>query len=157
MAQYKIFAVEPMGFPTVPLIVTAAYTNHGGYPRGEWFLAIPDDADSFFGGRITYSYKSFPQGPFSLSEDVILREALDEAKLRLRRYLFEKRTGGFPIAGFREADVREDNKNLFMHYWLMGQCMTQLERISKATQFQALEMDLHHVLQLPRPTTANID
>ena len=150
MPQYKIYAGEPMGFPTVPVIVTTAYANHGGYPRGEWFLAIPDDRHSLFALRIVFAFTSFPEGPFQLNEDTVLREALDEAKLRLRRYLFEARDPQNQPS-FREADIREDNRNLFMHYWLRGECMDQLERIFRITEFAPLQTDLQHVLELQRP------
>lgn len=150
MPQYKIYAVEPMGFPTVPLIVTTVYANPGGYPRAEWFLAIPDDESTLFATRIKYSVKSFPPGPFELNEDLMLREALDQATLQLRSYLFKMRKTDSPVSGFRTPDIREENKNLFMHYWIRGECLTQIEKITATTEFVPLKDDLDHVRSLPK-------
>src|SRR5438045_9435018 len=114
MPQYKIYAVEPMNFPTVPLIVTTAYANAGGYPRAEWFVAIPDEQSTFFAQRIRFDVRNFPAGPFQLDEDVMLREALDEASLKLRCFLNERREAAGHVSGFRSPDIREDNTNLFI-------------------------------------------
>ncbi len=43
-----------------------------------------------------------------------------------------------------------------MHYWLMGLCMKQFERIYKAPEFKPLRDDIELILKLPRPSSAEI-
>ena len=47
MPQYKVYQIEPLGVAAVPFMAITAYTNSGGYFKGEHFLVIPDQ-EGFF-------------------------------------------------------------------------------------------------------------
>jgi len=138
MPQYKVFAVEPLGDATVPIIVTTAYTNPGGYHNGEYFVAIPDKECTFFAQRTRFSVKAFPPGGTVLDEDFVLREVLDQALLRLRTYVAQRGITLPPAVRTFRPDILEDTKSLLVHRWIRGVCQDQLVRIAKTTAHEPL-------------------
>lgn len=150
MPEFELYTVEPVGIAIIPFIVTAAYTNPGGYPIAEWFLAIPDEKCSFFAQRLRFRVRSFPPGEIELTEQLMIREALEQAKLRLRQYLFETKEAKGSQAYFHSSDVVESNKDFFVHYWIRGQCAEHLEKIADATEHDPLRNFLMGVMSLPK-------
>ncbi len=150
MPQYKVYAVEPLGEASVPIVVTTAYANAGGYPRGEYFVAIPDKECTFFAQRTKFSTTAFPAGGVALNEELILREVLDQALLYLRTYIAKRGITLPPAAHAFRPEVREDNNNLFVHRWIRGACPDQLVRIAKTTEHQPLYDFIRWVARLDK-------
>ncbi len=150
MAQYKVPTIEPFTTRAAPFIVTTAYTNAGGYLKAEWFLVVPDDRCTGFAQRACFTVKAFPPGEFQLDEDLMLQDALGQAKVRLSRYLDEQRAAAGERGGSRFPSIEESDKRFFVRYWIHGECVDSLERIRCDTECQPLTEFLRWVVTLPK-------
>src|SRR5512147_2698194 len=88
---YRVHLAAPLGLIDTPFIVTTAYTTATGQPRAEWFLVIPDGKGMLFSQRNRLDLSTFPDSHVTCDEELLLNEALDQAKLRLRRYILENK------------------------------------------------------------------
>lgn len=147
--KYQIYLADPLGFSDNPFIVTTAYTNIGGYPKGEWFLVVPEEKGKLFAQKTRLDCKTFPEGPVVFDEEFLLNDMLEQAKLKLRAYIFE--TNGEKALGLlsKRLDVLPSNQNLFVNFWLHGNYRECLAQIQQKTECGPLAEFLGWVLDLP--------
>lgn len=140
---YKLFTVEPLGPHDLPLLITTAYRNPGGYLKGEWFIVIPESEAKMLAQATRFSYKDIPADLGQLDESFMQREMLEQAKLRLRTYIHEKKIE----LGRRqwEPELRETDKSLFMHLWVRGGYLDVLRNVFHATSCEELRADIQAV------------
>jgi hypothetical protein len=153
--KYKVYLAEPLGFSDSPFIITTAYTNAGGYPMGEWFLVVPkflgdQEGDcNLFARRVLLRQTSVPVGPATFNEEFLLNELLNQAKGRLRTYIFEtKGREALPLLAKR-PEVIESNANLFVNFRLNRTFGSCLDDIMNETKCEPLAETLELVLQWP--------
>lgn len=148
--KFRVYFVEPFDTVLRPFVIATAYSNAGGYHKAEWFLAIPDQEDSFFGQVTRFRAGGFEGGPVKLDEDFMLNEVTDQAKGRLRQYFFEKYQPQGLLQPFGTPTlVPEDEKSL-VHYWLRGQCQAQITKILENTGCTSLQTFLNSLTRLPQ-------
>lgn len=147
--SYQIYLADPLGFPDNPFIVTTAYSNPGGYPKGEWFLVVPEGQGKLFAQQTRLDHKTFPEGPVVFDEKFLLDDMLRQAKLKLRSYIFETNGENAPGLVSKRLDVLPSDRNLFVNFWLHGSYRDCLDKIQKKTECGPLAEFLAWVLELP--------
>ena len=147
MAQFKIWSAEVTWLGPVGVVIATAFTNAGGYPRAESFLLLPDN-QTFFAKKLKFDVKSFEESPVELNEELMLGEALQQAKNDLGVY-FESRieAGGFTPPP-DSPNVAEANINLLVHVWIRGTC-SHLREVHKKTEYEPLAEAIRPILGLP--------
>lgn len=154
-STFQVHVADPIGFEESPFIVTTAYTNPGGYPKGEWFLVVPDGEGNSFAQRLRLEDNAFPEGPVQFDESFLLKEMLSQAKLRLRRYIMEtKGKEALPLLAKR-MDALPSDPSLFVNFWLRGVFADSLAGIRNMTECDPLRDFLSWVFELP--TLRSID
>lgn len=154
--QYEIFFVDPFDTIIQPFIVTAAFffKRHNvppSMPAAECFVVIP--GQPLFGQRTFFN--SFG-GTIVDMEDgkFLLRDAKEQAKQRVRQYIFEKYQSRELIEPFRTPDLLPIDNELgilsLAQYWIRNLCHEVIEKMSKDTLCETLEADLIRLMQLPK-------
>jgi len=149
MPKFNVYAGEIAGLGEVAVIITTAYTNAGGYPRAEYFLIIPDDKCTGYAHRLFFDVQSFQDSPIELNEQLMLAEALNQARIDLRLYLAKSVQGSgiaLPHAG---PAIIEDNSNLLVHLWLRGKCAERIVEVASKTDYPPLKDLLRAIAKLP--------
>jgi len=146
---FRIHMVDPLGFQDMPVIVTTAFTTHNGLPKGEWFLVIPEGEGILFAQRTMLQYPEIPEGPVTFDDAFLLDEVFDQAKLRLRRYIFETKGEEARALLSRPLSVMPSNQNLFVSLWMSNRYRSCLTKIHAKTQCARLSELLGWVLDLP--------
>ena len=147
--KYQIYLADTLGLSDNPFIVTTAYTNVGGYPKGEWFLVVPEGMGKLFAQRTRLEYTAFPEGPVVFDEEFLLNDLLEQAKLKLRAYIFETNSEKKLGLLSKRLDVLPSNHNLFVNFWLHGSYRECLAEIQQKTECGPLADFLAWVLELP--------
>lgn len=150
MPQHKLYAIEPWDTLAIPFIVTTAYQNLGGYPKAEWFLAVPDSDCTFFARRIRFNIKNFPAGEVELDEAFMLREAFEQAKSQLRVHLAKINVRRNFHVEPSTLIIREENEDFFVHCWVRNICKDQIANIAQKTEHEPLANFLNWVIDLPQ-------
>ena len=149
MPQFKVYAAEVARMGDVAVIITTAYTNPGGYPRAEYFLIIPDEKCSVYANLFSFDVKSFEDSPIKLNEELMLDEALNQARIDLRLHLAKLSDPRGIVLSHKAPEVLEDNRNLLVHLWIRGQCAQRLVDVAKKTDFEPLRGFLKLIVNLP--------
>src|SRR3970040_261663 len=102
---FRVHLADPLGFVDTPVIVTTAYTTAKGQPRAEWFLVVPESKGLLFAQRNKLDYETFPDSRVKFDEELLLDEALDQARLRLRRYILENKESFAPVLLATQTEV----------------------------------------------------
>jgi len=142
---YQLFTVEPLGPHDLPLVIVAAYRNPGGYLKGEWFIVIPDAETTVLAQATRFSYKDIPADLGNLDETFMEREMLDQAKLRLRKYVHDNKIELDAGKMRWQPEMRAADKTLFIHLWVRGGYVDALGRVVRATACEALKADIEAV------------
>jgi len=149
MPTFKVYQIEPMGTAAVPLLITTAYTNPGGYFKAEYFLAIPDDDPYFKAERFRINEKTFDSKAAVLNEDFMLRLALQRARLALLAFA---RTASkkHDVALYpRNPELLETDRELLLNYWMTGAVSDHLVKIGRETEIEELRDYIEWILTLP--------
>ena len=146
---YRVHVADPLGFADNPFIVTTAYTNAGGYPKGEWFLFVPDGSGVLYAQRTRLDHTTFPAGQVMFDEDFLLNELLEQAKLRLRRHILETQPDRALELLSRRLDALPSSSNLFVNLWMRSNYQAQLIEIGRKTECDPLMEFLRWVAGLP--------
>lgn len=148
--SYKQYPIESLGMAAVPMIITTAFTNPGGYFKCEYFLAVPDDECFFRAQQFRFNEKNFGSGKAKLDLDFMFKLALQRAYLELlgftRKAAQEHGTGLYP----RRPEVLESDGDLLLSYWMDGRCPEHLAAIEQKTECLELKEDLEWILMLPK-------
>ena len=154
--SFRIHLAAPLGFPDTPFIITTAYVNALGYPKGEWFLVVPEGDGILFAKLTKLDYKEFPEGPVSFDEEFLLNEMLEQAKLRLRRYISENKGVDAPFLLSSRLDVLLSNQNLLASLWMRGSYCGCLSEIRAKTECMPLAETLGWIFGLPSLTARDL-
>jgi hypothetical protein len=90
MSTLQIHFTEPWaGLRGTPFLITATDEHPKGTIRAEWFLVVPDDANTLFGEEITTPIPPPKTTPYSVGviEMFLTRSALEAARRKLGGYL----------------------------------------------------------------------
>ncbi len=147
--QFHFYYVEPFDTVLRPFVVTTAYSKPGCYPKGEWFLAIPDEKNSFFSQATTFNTGSFRGSPISLDANFILQEVYEQAQVKLRQYLFDKCEARGRLELFPTPRLVEAEPKALVHYRLRDECSQQLTFMLKQTECEPLRSYLEAIQRLP--------
>lgn len=142
---FRIHQADPLGLVDTPLIITAAYAT-AGKPISEWFLIVPEGKGMVFAQRNKLDQTSFPNGPMPLDEDLLLNEALDQARLRLRRYILENKGHFAPLLLARPVDVQAAAPQKLAQLWMRGSycgCLSEIRAKSGCTPLIDLMVWIH--------------
>lgn len=143
MSQYKIYSMEVTQPGPVGVIITTSFFNPGGYPRAEYFLLLPDK-QTLFSQKLHFDVKSFKNSPVALTEEFMLDEALQQAKLDLGLHLNNlAHSGGHP-----PPNVMEDNIGLLVHVWIKGTC-PHLRQVHQKSEYEPLRDAILPILSVP--------
>jgi hypothetical protein len=145
---YHLFTVEPLGPYDFPILITTAYRNAGGYLKGEWFIVFPEHDPKVVAQAVRFRYKDFPAELGLLDESFMEREMMDQATLRLRTYMHEKK---IDLGGNQRRwrpEIQEENKSLFIHLWVRGGYDGALQKVFHATLCDELRNDIQAVAYL---------
>ncbi len=135
---FRVHLVDPLGSVDTPFIVTTAYTTAGGQPRSEWFLVVPEDKGMLFAQRNKLGLDSFPDGRVKFDDDLLLKEALDQAVLRLRRYILETKGSFAPLLLSSQIKPQTTDHNYLVKLWMRGSYCGCLSEIRAKSECQAL-------------------
>ncbi len=153
---FRVHLVEPLGSVDTPFVVTAVYTTATGLPRGEWFLVVPEAKGMFFAQRNTLDHKTFPDIRVKFDEELLLNEMLDQAKLRLRRYILENRGSFAPLLLAKQLEVHHSDHNHLAKLWMRGSYCGCLSEIRAKSECSALIDTLVWIHGLPMLATVDL-
>ena len=155
-STFRIYLADPLGLADIPFIVTAAYTNAAGQPRAEWFLVIPENKGLLFSQRSTLDQDSFPDSRIKFDEEFMLAEALEQAKLRLRRYILENKGSNAPLLLATATGVQPGDQNHLAKLWMRGSCCGCLSEMRAKSKCPALIDTLVWIHGLPMLATQDL-
>lgn len=78
--QFKFYHIEPFDTVFRPFVVITAYSKPGCHPKAEWFLAIPDEQNSFFSQVTSFNAGSFEESLIALDASFMLQEVYEQAQ-----------------------------------------------------------------------------
>ena len=143
---FRIHLAAPLGFVDTPFIITTAYINEKGFPRAEWFLVVPEGKGQLFAQRNKLDHKIFPDSRVKFDEELLLNEALDQAKLRLRRYIQENKTKLSPLLLATHTEVQPTDYNHLVKLWMRGSycgCLSEIRAKSECTSLIEMLIWIH--------------
>ena len=146
---FRVHLADPLGSIDTPFIVTAAYTTAAGLPRSEWFLVVPEDKGILFAQRNKLDHNTFPDNRVKFDEDLLLDEALDQAMLRLRRYILENRESFAPLLLAKQTEARPSDHNHLVKLWMRGSYCGCLSEIRAKSECEPLIETLVWIHGLP--------
>ena len=147
--NYKVYAVEPIGGVGLPVIITSVSSGNGRQWLAEYFILIPDDECSFVSQRITCDSRGVPEEVLKIDSAFMLTEALNQSKMGLFEYLYQREIGAGRQPYIRHPEVKEDNRNLLVSYWMREPCRNQLQEVREQTDCGMLREFLELVCQMP--------
>lgn len=153
---FRIHLAAPLGFVDTPFIITTAYTNTKGLPRAEWFLVVPQDKGLLFAQRNKLDHNIFPDNRVKFDEELLLNEALDQAKLRLRRYIQENKTKLSPLLLATHTEVQPSDQDHLVKLWMRGSYCGCLSEIRAKSECPALVETLVWIHSLPMLTVGDL-
>ena len=133
---FRVHLAAPFGLVDTPFIVTSAYTNAAGLPRAEWFLVVPEVKGMLFSQRNNLDLKTFPDGRVDFNEELLLNEALDQAILRLRRYIRENMGDNAIMLLASPTRVEPSDHSHLVKLWMRGSycgCLSEIRAKSECT------------------------
>ncbi len=146
---FRVYLADPLGSVDTPFVVTTAYTTTAGQPRSEWFLVIPEDKGMLFAQRNKLDHTVFPDGRVKFDEDLLLNEALDQAILRLRRYILENKASFAPLLLAKPIEARPGDHNYLVKLWMRGSYCGCLSEIRAKSECEPLIETLVWIHGLP--------
>jgi hypothetical protein len=146
---FRVHLADPLGLVDAPVIVTTAYTTAAGLPRAEWFLLVPEGKGMLFAQRNALAHKTFPDGRVQFDEDLLLNEALDQARLRLRRYIMENKGSHALLLLEKSTEVQISDHNHLVKLWMRGSYCGGLSEIRTKSECSALTDTLVWIHGLP--------
>lgn len=132
--DFRVYLADPLGSVDTPFIVTTAYTTSNGLPRSEWFLVVPEDKGMLFAQRNKLDHETFPDSRVKFDEELLLNEALDQALLRLRRYILENKGSFAPLLLAKPIEAQPNDHNYLVKLWMRGSycgCLSEIRAKSK--------------------------
>jgi hypothetical protein len=153
---FRIHLAAPLGFVDTPFIVTSAYTTAAGLPRAEWFLVVPEGKGLLFAQRNKLDYETFPDSRVKIDEELLLEEALDQARLRLRRYVLENKGDFAPLLLATQIEVQPGDHNHLVKLWMRGSYCGCLSEIRAKSECTALTDTLVWIHGLPMLATQDL-
>jgi hypothetical protein len=154
--SFRIHLADPLGLVDTPFIVTTVYSNPGGYPRAEWFLVVPEEKGVLFSQRNTLDHKTFPDSRVKFDEELLLSEMLDQAKLRLRRYILETKGDSARSMLAKQIEVQPVDHDHLVKLWMRGSYCGCLSEIRAKSECTALTDTLVWIHGLPMLATGNL-
>lgn len=142
---FRIHLADPLGLVDTPFIVTATYTT-ADMPRSEWFLVVPEGKGLVFAQRNKLDQPHFPNGPMLLDEELLLNEALNQAKLRLRRYIQENKGHFAPLLLAKQLEVQPAGPHHLAQLWMRGAycgCLSEIRAKSGCAPLIDLMVWIH--------------
>lgn len=153
---FRLHLAAPLGFVDTPFIITTTYTNTKGLPRAEWFLVVPQDKGILFAQRNKLDHKTFPDNRVKFDEELLLNEALDQAKLRLRRYIQENKTKLSPLLLATPTETQPGDQDYLVKLWMRGSYCGCLSEIRAKSECPALVETLLWIHGLPMLTVGDL-
>jgi hypothetical protein len=153
---FRIHLAAPLGFVDTPFIITTAYTNAKGLPRAEWFLVVPQDKGLLFAQRNKLDHKTFPDNRVKFDEELLLNEALDQAKLRLRRHIAENKAKLSPLLLATSTETQPGDQDHLVKLWMRGSYCGCLSEIRAKSECPALVETLVWIHNLPMLATGDL-
>jgi hypothetical protein len=133
---FRIHLADPLGMVDTPFVITTAYSNAAGYPKAEWFLVVAEDKGTLFAQRNKLDLNTFPESRVKFDEELLLNEALDQAKLRLRRYVLENKGSLAPLLLAKPVEMQASDHNHLVKLWMRGSycgCLSEIRAKSECT------------------------
>lgn len=153
---FRVHLADPLGFVDTPFIITTAYTTAKGLPRAEWFLVMPEGKGLLFAQRNTLDHNIFPDSRVKYDEELLLTEALDQARLRLRRYILENKGSSAPLLLATQTEVKLGDHNHLARLWMRGSYCGCLSEIRSKSECSALIDTLVWIHGLPMLATQDL-
>lgn len=153
---YRVHLADPLGFEDTPFIITTAYTSAKGQPQAEWFLVVPQGKGQLYAQRDKLDLTSFPDERLKIDEALLLREALDQAVLHLRRHIMENKQKLAPLLLAKPTAVQETDRDHLVGLWMRGCYCGCLSEIRAKSGCTALVETLSWVLGLPMLSVSDI-
>jgi len=153
---FRVHLAEPLGSVDTPCFVTTAYTSAKGLPRSEWFLIIPEGKGLLIAQRNKLDHSTFPDSRVKFDEQLLLDEALDQAKLRLRRHILENKGSFAPLLLAKDIDIRPSDHGHLVKLWMRGSFCGCLSEMRAKSECSALIDTLVWIHGLPMLTTDDL-
>lgn len=153
---FRVHLTDPLGFVDTPFIVTTAYTTPKEQPRAEWFLVVPEGKGQLFSQRNKLDLPTFPDNRVRFDEELLLNEALDQARLCLRRHVQEKNDKLAVLLLSKPTDVHPCDQDHLVKVWMRGAYCGCLSEIRAKSECPALIDTLVWIHGLPMLATSNL-
>ncbi len=143
---FRVHLADCHGFADNPFIVTAVYPTAAGL-RSEWFLVVPEDKGMLFAQRSTLDLNAFPDSRLlKFDEDLLFSEALDQARLRLRRYILEKKESSAQLLLATGTTAQPSDANHLVKLWMRGSycgCLSEIRAKSECVPLVETLVGIH--------------
>lgn len=154
--SFRVHLAAPCGSVDTPFIVTTAYTTTTGLPRAEWFLVVAEGKGILFAQRNKLDLTAFPDNHVIFDEELLLNEALDQARLRLRQYVLENKGNFAPLLLATHTETQPSDHNHLVKLWLRGSYCGCLSEIRAKSGCSALIDTLVWIHGLPMLATRDL-
>jgi hypothetical protein len=156
LSTFRVHLTDPLGFVDSPIIITTAYTTPKELPRSEWFLIVPEGKGLLFSQRSKLDLSTFPEKRMRFDEELLLEDALDQARLRLRKYIQEKKEKLSPLLLAKQTEVQASNQEHLAKVWMRGAYCGSISEIRAKSECPALIDTLIWIHGLPMLTIGDI-
>jgi hypothetical protein len=153
---FRVHLTAPHGLVDTPFIVTTVYTTTTGLPRSEWFLVVPEGKGALYAQRNTLDLGTFPDDHVIFDEELLLNEALDQARLKLRQYILEHHEQSAALLLAAPTAVQASDHYHLVKLWLRGSCCGCLSEIRAKSECSALIETLVWIHGLPMLATSDL-
>jgi hypothetical protein len=147
--SFRVHLADPLGYVDTPFIITTAYTSAKGFPRAEWFLVLPEDKGLLIAQRNKLDQAEFAEERVAFNEELLLNEALDQAKLRLRSHIMQHKTKISPLLLAAHIQVLPSDHSHLVKVWMRGSYCGCLSEIRAKSECAALIDTLVWIHGLP--------
>jgi hypothetical protein len=152
---FRIHLADPLGFTDCPLILTAVYPAKNGL-GAEWFLIIPEGKGSLLSQSSRLEHLPPPDSRLHIDEQLLLDEALDQARVRLRRYVLENKGTSAPLLLATPTAMHPADHHYLVRLWMRGAYCGCLSEIRAKTHCPALADNLAWIHSLPMLTLGEL-
>ena len=153
---FRVHLSAPLGLVDTPFIISTVYSTATGLPRSEWFLVVPEGKGTLFSQRNKLDLEVFPDNHVMLDEELLLNEALDQARLRLRQYIQKSNAKLAPLLLAAPTEVLASDHHHLVKLWMRGSCCGCLSEIRAKSECSPLVETLVWIHGLPMLTSSDL-
>ena len=148
MPTFKIHSAEVRRYGEPAIIITTADSTNARWWHAEYFVLIPDEANTLIAQTLDFEVNAFAGTPLVLNEEFVLTEALGQARIDLNLYLQQHASKNEFVLATGTAIV-ESNINALLVPCMRG-TFPQIDAVHSKTKSGPLADAIRPLRNLPK-------